>query len=290
MSTLTPDVLLWEELLPGGNHWSGRLRRGSALRLTDCQGGANLSGLFFNAEQPLERYNMPDTLKSQHTAFLTAGHVCQSDMGRVLCSITADSLGWHDTWCGVSDADMVRARYGATNYQHQRNAMHRNGRDNLLIELAKWGLGPRDLVPCVNFFSKVVPDADGALRHVGGHSVAGSYVDLRFEMDTWSCSAAPPTRSIRGPTTQAPTCSSALTAPRQWRLTTPAAPAARKTAAPSSTPNVIAEWQHEPLARKHPRPGTGGAGPDLPGRRPVDGHRARWTDLSHPRPRRQPGG
>lgn len=184
MSTLTPDVLLWEELLPGGNHWSGRLRRGSALRLTDCQGGANLSALFFNAEQPLERYNMPDTLKSQHTGFLTAGYVCQSDMGRVLCSITADSLGWHDTWCGVSDADMVRARYGATNYQHQRNAMHRNGRDNLLIELAKWGLGPRDLVPCVNFFSKVVPDADGALRHVGGHSVAGSYVDLRFEMDT----------------------------------------------------------------------------------------------------------
>lgn len=184
MSTLTPDVLLWEELLPGGNHWSGRLRRGSALRLTDRQGGANVSALFFNAEQPMERYNMPDTLKSQHTGFLTAGYVCQSDMGRVLCSITADSLGWHDTWCGVSDAAMVRARYGDTNYQRQRNAMHRNGRDNLLIELAKWGLGPRDLVPCVNFFSKVVPDADGALSHESGHSVAGSYVDLRFEMDT----------------------------------------------------------------------------------------------------------
>ena len=184
MNTIPADRLLWEEHLPGGNHWSGRLRRGTALRLTDLQGGANVSALFYNAEQPLERYSMPDTLKSQHTAFLTDGHVCQSDMGRVLCSLTADSLGWHDTWCGVSDAAMVLAKYGEKGYQQHRNAMHRNGRDNLLIELAKWGLGARDLVPGVNFFSKVVPDADGLLSHVGGHSVAGSFVDLRFEMDT----------------------------------------------------------------------------------------------------------
>lgn len=184
MTPIPASKLLWEEHLPGGNHWSGRLRRGTALRLTDLTGGANVSALFFNAEQPLERYNMPDTLKSQHTAFLTAGYVCQSDMGRVLCSITADSLGWHDTWCGVSDAAMVLAKYGDKRYQQHRNAMHRNGRDNLLMELAKWGLGARDLVPCVNFFSKVVPDADGALSHVCGHSLAGSSVDLRFEMDT----------------------------------------------------------------------------------------------------------
>ena len=184
MNTIPADRLLWEEHLPGGNHWSGRLRRGTALRLTDLQGGANVSALFYNAEQPLERYSMPDTLKSQHTAFLTAGHVCQSDMGRVLCSLTADSLGWHDTWCGVSDAAMVLEKYGEKRYQQHRNAMHRNGRDNLLIELAKWGLGARDLVPGVNFFSRVVPDANGALSHVSGHSAAGSFVDLRFEMDT----------------------------------------------------------------------------------------------------------
>ncbi|MDB5850521.1 MAG: hypothetical protein JWP29_4273 [Rhodoferax sp.] len=182
---MKPDnATLWEETLPGGHHWSGRLRRGTALRLTALQAGANVSALFYNAEQPLERYNMPDTLKSQHTAFLTAGYVCQSDMGRVLCSITADSLGWHDTWCGVSDAAMVRARFGERRYQQAQNAMLRNGRDNLLIELAKWGLGVRDLVPCVNFFSKVVPDADGTLTHVADHNLAGDFVDLRFEMDT----------------------------------------------------------------------------------------------------------
>lgn len=192
MNPIAPERLLWEEALPGGNHWSGRLRRGTALRLTAVEGGANVSALFYNAEQPLERYNMPDTLKSQHTGFLTAGYVCQSDMGRVLCSITADSVGWHDTWCGVSDAAMVLAKYGEKHYQEHRNAMHRNGRDGLLIELAKWGLGVRDLVPSINFFSKVVPDAQGTLSHVAGHSVAGSFVDLRFEMDTLVVLSAAP--------------------------------------------------------------------------------------------------
>ena len=62
--------------------------------------------------------------------------------------------------------------------------MHCNGPVNLLIELAKWSLGARDLMPGVNLFSKRVPDMDGALSHIPGHSAAGSIVDLRFEMDT----------------------------------------------------------------------------------------------------------
>ena len=117
---------------------------------------------------------MPDTLKAQHTGFLTAGHVCYSDMGRVLCSITADSLGWHDTWCGVSDAAMVLAQYGEKRYQQHRNAMHRNGRDNLLIELAKWGLGARDLVRQRQLLQQggaPMPTARSAF--VPGHSEAG---------------------------------------------------------------------------------------------------------------------
>ena len=57
--------------------------------MTDVDGGANVSALFYNHEDRLERYNMADTLKAQHTAYLTKGFVCYSDMGRILCSITA---------------------------------------------------------------------------------------------------------------------------------------------------------------------------------------------------------
>ena len=153
------------------------------MRLTDVEGGANVAALFYNYEEHLERYNMADTLKAQHTAYLTRGCVCYSDMGRILCSITADTCGWHDTLCGVSNAAMVTAKYGATRYQEQRNARDQNGFDSLLNELGKYGLGKRDLVSNVNFFSKVTAESSGDLHFYPSHSRAGSFVDLRFEMD-----------------------------------------------------------------------------------------------------------
>ena len=187
-----PDLVLWHEDLPGGCHWSAVLQRGTALRLTDVDGRANVSALFFNAHDRAERYNMPDTLKAQHTAFLTRGHVCYSDMGRVLCALADDTCGWHDTVCGTSDAAGIDAKYGALRYQQARNAMHRNARDGLLVELGKWGLGKRDLVANLNFFSKAVADESGALRFDAAHRAPGQYVDLRFEMDVLvALSAAP---------------------------------------------------------------------------------------------------
>ncbi len=181
---IEPSRRLWEDTLPGGAHGSFIMRRGQTLRLTDLEGGANLSALFIHHDEKTERYNMADTLKAQHTFHLTRGYVCYSDMGRVLCSITADTVGWHDTVCGVSDAALVREKYGEARYQTHRNTMHRNGRDSLLVELEKWGLGKRDLVANVNFFSKVTVAEDGRLAFQPGHSPAGGLVDLRFEMNT----------------------------------------------------------------------------------------------------------
>ena len=184
MSAAVSDLLLWEERLHSGAHWSGVARRGVKLRLTDVEGGANVAALFYNYEEKLERYNMADTLKAQHTAFLTKGNACYSDMGRILCSITEDTCGWHDTFCGVSNAAMVAARFGKTRFEEQRNDYYKNGYDSLLNELGKYGLGKRDLVPNINFFSKVTTDDVGDLRFHLQHSKAGSYVDLRFEMNT----------------------------------------------------------------------------------------------------------
>ena len=177
------ERVLWDETLPGGVQWSGVLQRGTTLRVTDLEGLANVAVLLFNKDQLTERYNMPDTLKAQHTAFLTRGHACFSDMGRILCSIPEDPCGWHDTVCGISDAEMVKQRYGVARYQEQRNAMHRSGLDGLLVELAKWGLGRRDLHANLNLFSRVRPDASGALAFEREGRAAGQYVDLRCEMN-----------------------------------------------------------------------------------------------------------
>jgi uncharacterized protein len=178
-----PGTVLWEEIIAPAAEWSHVLKRGTALRLTDIEGGANAGALFYNFELPVERYNMPDTLKAQHIARLTKPYVLYSDMGRILCSITEDSLGWHDPVGGCSDAKLVRERYGEATYQQCRNDFHKNGRDSFLVELGKYGLGLRDLVPNVNFFSKVNVAGDGALSFLPGHSSPGSYVELRAEMN-----------------------------------------------------------------------------------------------------------
>jgi urea carboxylase-associated protein 2 len=130
-----------------------------------------------------ERFNLPDTLKAQHTARLTKGHVLYSDMGRILCSITEDTVGWHDPIGGTSNAGLIEKKYGKTTYQQARNNWHQNARDGLLIELGKYGLGPRDLHATVNFFSRVTVDTDGSLHFVPENSRAGGYVELRAEMN-----------------------------------------------------------------------------------------------------------
>ena len=176
--------LFYETLIEGGKHWSLTLRAGSALRIVDRDGGANVGMLFYNPQNLLERYNAPDTLKCQHTFKLTKGHCLYSDMGRIFCSITEDTVGWHDTVCGNANRAMVAARWGEKGYQEYRNDWTQNGHDAFLVEGGKYGLGRRDLAANVNWFSKVSVAEDGAMLFDAGNSGAGQFVDLRFEMNT----------------------------------------------------------------------------------------------------------
>jgi urea carboxylase-associated protein 2 len=176
--------ILWEETLHGSSTWSHVLKRGTALRVTADADHANVGALFLNADNQSERLNLPDTLKAQHIARLTTGAVFYSDMGRILCSITDDTLGWHDPLGGCSDSKLVADKYGIRDYQDARNDYHQNALDGFLIELEKYGLGRRDLTMNVNFFSKVEVGEDGSMHFIEGHSKAGNAVELRAEMNT----------------------------------------------------------------------------------------------------------
>ena len=175
---------IFRRTFTGAGMWSGIISRGKRLRLTDLSGGANVGMLLYHAAERQERYNMPDTLKGQHIFYLREPYCLHSDMGRLLASITSDSVGWHDTVCGHSNAALVLKKYGGNNYQDARNDWNRNARDCFLIELCKWGLGKKDLVPNLNLFSKVVADEAGKLSFVPGNSRPGDHIELRFELDT----------------------------------------------------------------------------------------------------------
>ena len=180
---LSADRVIFSEVIPGGAHWSWRLSRGVALRLVALQAQANCSLVLYAAHDRLERYNMPDSLKAQHTAHYAGGHVLMSDMGRAMASITLDTVGWHDPLGGVLDSARMQAKYGEQRFAHARNGMHRSGKDGLLIEIGKHGLGARDLIPSVNLFSKVQVDELGRLHFVEGHCPVDACVELRMDMD-----------------------------------------------------------------------------------------------------------
>ncbi|ARN24042.1 urea carboxylase [Piscinibacter gummiphilus] len=177
------DRVVWSEVLPGGAHWSWRLSRGTALRFAALDDRANCSVVLYAAHDPLERYNLPDSLKAQHTAHYTRGHTLMSDMGRALASFTHDTLGWHDPFGGLLDSARMAQKYGEHRYEVHRNAMYRSGRDGLLVEIGKHGLTARDLIAPVNLFSRVTVDANGRFVFDDQRKTAGASVELRCDMD-----------------------------------------------------------------------------------------------------------
>ena len=195
------NQILWTEVLPGGHHWSGRIQKGAILQFKARAAHANVSLFCVNAADKLERFNMPDSLKGQHTAYLSAGHVMYSDLGRVMASIVTDEHGWNDVLCGASRAEQIAAQYGRKSFQDARNSMYQSGVDGLLVEMAKCSLGQTDLSATLNLFSKVAPNDAGELSYVSADNT-DQVIELRFEMDCLVFLSAAPHALDQNPTYQ----------------------------------------------------------------------------------------
>lgn len=174
---------IWSKVLKPGEKWSGNIGRGKYIHFKALKGGANVSVLMYNMRDISERYNMPDTLKAQFTSHLTKGNVLMSDNGRVLASIVEDSLGWHDSISGYSTRKITDEKYGKTKYQEVLNDWLRSGEENFAVELVRNNMSVRDLVPCINLFSKIYCEDDGSMHYDEQHCTEGATVTLRTEMD-----------------------------------------------------------------------------------------------------------
>jgi urea carboxylase-associated protein 2 len=171
--------LVWDETLAAGEYCSRVLPRGTRLRLINLDGDACVNFLVYNADHPIERLNVADTVKVQWNAYLGEGKLLLSDMGRVLMSITKDTCGKHDTFCGASNEKTNTAKYGAgANYSPCPNA-----RDRFAIALHKHGLGRKDIAPSVNFFKGVEIDDNGNTFFNEKSSKPGDVLELRAEMN-----------------------------------------------------------------------------------------------------------
>ncbi len=173
-----PGGVLWDEVVPGGGYAAVALPRGARLRLTDLDGDACAGLLLHRADRPTERLNVADTVKVQWQAYLRAGQLLLSDMGRVLAAILEDTSGRHDTFCGTTSRLANEARYG----DGAPDGLTPNGRDLFGVALAKLGLSRRDIAPNVNLFAGVRVAPDGALLLDQRPSAAMAHVLLRAEL------------------------------------------------------------------------------------------------------------
>lgn len=171
--------LIWEETIAAGGYASKQLARGARIKLQDLAGDACVSLLVFNAERPVERLNVADTVKVQWNAYLGAGKLLLSDMGRVMLSILSDSAGTHDAFCGASNAASNARKYG----DGDNWGPHPNARDRFLIAAGKYGLTAKDVHPCINLFKGVSIASDGMTVANIGPFAPDRSVTLRAEMD-----------------------------------------------------------------------------------------------------------
>lgn len=170
------------ETLPGGATWSGLLRRGTQLTLTDVDGAGTATLALVRADLTAERLNLPDTMKAQMISRIVAGTTLMSDMGRALATVTADGGAGHDPIGGPTDDARLQQLLGPSSYQRDRNARWVSARTMLLVELAKHGLGKADLGDVLQCFSvlDVAPGGALSLRHSG---TPGARLVLRCELD-----------------------------------------------------------------------------------------------------------
>lgn len=172
-----PAGAIYDFEIPATKPWSYILRKGQTLRIVDSYGQQAVDTLFYNAEDFSERYSANDTLREQGSAYVVMGTALVSNEGRVMARIVANTGGAHDTSAGACSCESNTVRFGHhVKYQHAC-------RENFVLEVSKYGMGKRDVVPNINFFMNVPVEPDGNLAIVDGESKPGDYVELVAEMD-----------------------------------------------------------------------------------------------------------
>ena len=168
-------------VINSGDYFFQTMKEGETLRIVDLEGNQAADVLFFNAEDPSERYSMSDTLREQAAIYLTAGTMLKTNLNRDLLEIVADTCGRHDTLGGACATESNTVRYDL-----EKRGMHAC-RDSWMLaigEREEFGLSKEDIGHNINFFMNVPVTPDGGLKFADGISAPGKYVELKAKMDT----------------------------------------------------------------------------------------------------------
>jgi len=179
-STLDPGQASFRKTVLAGDYFIHVVKRGQTFRILDLEGNQAADTLFYNADDPAERYSAIDTIREQGNIYLTAGSKLLSTQCNEMLEIVADTCGRHDTLGGACATESNTVRYAL-----EKKCMHAC-RDSWMLAVAEheeFGIGKRDITHNINFFMNVPVTADGQLTFEDGISDAGQYVEMQALMD-----------------------------------------------------------------------------------------------------------
>lgn len=175
-TTVSEDLsgVISREIVPPGGRWSRRLETSERLRLIDLEGQQAVDFLCYSAELPLDRINLPNTIKLNRSLYISKGCKIYSDHAKVMFTVVEDTCGYHDTLAGCCSNEIDLLRYNVKKTKSCRS--------NFIAELAKWAMSPSEIVSNINFFMRVPFETDGHVEISDGISKPGDYVELLAEM------------------------------------------------------------------------------------------------------------
>jgi urea carboxylase-associated protein 1 len=176
-----PADALFRQTVLAGDYFIHRIEAGQTIRILDLEGNQAADTLFYNADDPSERYSAMDTIREQGNVYLTAGSILMTNENRPLLEIVADTCGRHDTLGGACATESNTVRYSL-----DKKCMHAC-RDSWMLAIAEheeYGLDKADITHNINFFMNVPVTAEGGLTFADGISDAGKYVELTARMNT----------------------------------------------------------------------------------------------------------
>ena len=179
-SALDPATARLRRTVPAGDYLLDVVKKGETVRLVDLEGNQAADTLFFNADDPHERYSAIDTIREQGNVYISTGTTILSDLCRPMLEVTADTVGNHDTLGGACATESNTVRYAL-----EKKTMHAC-RDSFLLAVAEheqFGLSKRDIGHNINFFMNVPITPEGGLTFADGVSGPGKYVEMKALMN-----------------------------------------------------------------------------------------------------------
>ncbi|MDH5393776.1 MAG: urea carboxylase-associated family protein [Gammaproteobacteria bacterium] len=180
-SVLKTDDSVYRQQVAAGDYFIKVVKKDQTFRILDIEGNQAADTLFYNANDPAERYSAMDTIREQGNVYLTAGTKLLSNENNVMLEIVADTCGRHDTLGGACATESNTVRYAL-----EKKCMHAC-RDSWMLAVAEneeYGLSKRDISHNINFFMNVPVTSEGGLSFEDGISGSGKYVEMKANMDT----------------------------------------------------------------------------------------------------------